>query len=113
MESFFIHSNIENIMQTDLSDSFAIAKRACGRCFIQRNLNKPSQDKDIAYKATRRAYDTLKLKFDEKRREDATTYEQLETIKKAKQLCLDAMDCCEACDRERPRIKEQLIDIKA
>ena len=65
----------------------------------------------MATVATKRAYDTLRAAFDTLRAEDADV-SKLEKVRAAKVLCLDAMDACDSCDKQRPRIKEILVDIK-
>lgn len=65
----------------------------------------------MARTSTRRAYDLLKVAFEQMRIKDAPI-EQLETIRAAKVLSLDALDACDSCDKQRPRIKEILIEIK-
>ena len=80
-------------------------------CHTYRNI-KPSEDqRDMAKAATRKAYDTLREAFDVLRDEDAGL-EKLDKVRAAKVLCLDAIDACNTCDKQRPRIKEILVDIK-
>jgi hypothetical protein len=98
-------------MKTGISSFFDSAKRNCLLCHTYRNL-KPSEDqKAMAQTATKKAYDALRVAFDALRTEDATL-DKLETVRAAKVLCLDALDSCDTCDKQRPRIKEILIDIK-
>jgi hypothetical protein len=61
--------------------------------------------------STKKAYDALKIAFEELRAEDVSV-DKLEKVRAAKVLCLDATDACNNCDKQRPRIKEILIDIK-
>ena len=61
--------------------------------------------------STKRAYDSLKDAFETLRQEDAAL-DKLDKVRAAKVLCLDAIDACDTCDRQRPRIKEILIDVK-
>jgi hypothetical protein len=99
-------------MKTEIKDSLDIAGRACSRCHAHKTF-RPSEDhKENAVRAVRRTYDLLKNAFEEKRKDDITTIEQIETIKKAKILCLDSIDACKTCDKEQPRIKEMLSNIK-
>ncbi|MCX6803370.1 MAG: hypothetical protein NTY48_02240 [Candidatus Diapherotrites archaeon] len=98
-------------MKTQLQQFFDSTKRNCVLCHTYRNL-KPSEDhKEMALVATKRAYAALKEAFEALRQEDATV-EKLEKVKAAKVLCLDALDACNTCDKQIPRIKEILIDIK-
>jgi cytochrome c peroxidase len=98
-------------MKSDLSSYFDSAKRNCVLCHTYRNL-RPSQDhKEMAQTSTKKAYDTLRQAFEELRAED-TSIDKLEKVRAAKVLCLDSIDACESCDKQRPRIKEILIDIK-
>jgi hypothetical protein len=98
-------------MKTTLSSYFDSAKRSCMLCHTYRNL-KPSVDqKEMALTSAQKAYDALRIAFDELRAEDADV-EKLEKVKAAKVLCLDSIDACNSCDKQRPRIKEIFIDIK-
>jgi len=65
----------------------------------------------MAVLSAKRAYDMLRVAFDTLRASNSPI-NQLNTIKAAKVLCLDALDSCECCDKQRPRIREILIDIK-
>jgi len=65
----------------------------------------------MAITATQRAYDALKEAFEVLRIEGAEV-RRLEKVKAAKVLCLNAIDSCGNCDKQIPRIKEILIDIK-
>ena len=65
----------------------------------------------MALTSTQRAYDTLRVAFETLRAEDAEL-DQLDKVRAAKVLCLDAIDACNSCDKQRPRIKEIFIDIK-
>ena len=98
-------------MKTGLTTYFESAKRNCMLCHTYRNLQPSSDHKDMALAATKKAYDTLREAFEVLRAEDASV-NQLEKVKVAKVLCLDATDACGSCDKQRPRIKEILIDIK-
>ena len=51
--------------------------------------------------------------FDEMRRKDETTLEQINLLKKAKSICLDAYDACKTCDKDQPLIRQMLGDIKS
>jgi len=98
-------------MKTGLSAYFDSAKRNCMLCHTYRNI-KPSEDqKEMAQVATKKAYDTLREAFEVLRVEDADI-EKLDKVRAAKVLCLDAIDACQTCDKQRPRMKEIFIDIK-
>ncbi len=99
-------------MDRELADSISTAKRSCSRCNLQKMMRKNEEDKENAIRASRNAYEVLKRHFEEKRRKEETTPEQLRAIKEGKALCLDAIDACKECDKERPRIKEILETIK-
>jgi hypothetical protein len=98
-------------MKTSLSLYFDSAKRNCMLCHTYRNFKPSQEQKEIAMVGTKRAYDCLKEAFEVLRAQDAD-YNKLEKIRAAKVLCLDAMDACGTCDKQRPRIKEILIDIR-
>ncbi len=99
-------------MQSGVKEAVETAKRACIRCNSHKTFNPNEEDREIAKKACKRAHTELNNTFDEMRREDSTTIEQLNALKEAKRLCLDAMDDCDKCDKDRPRIREKLINIK-
>ncbi len=98
-------------MKTGLSSYFDSAKRNCMLCHSYRNLKPGAEQREMAQVSTKKAYDTLKSAFEVLRAEDAEV-DKLEKIRAAKVLCLDAIDACESCDKQRPRIREILVDIK-
>jgi hypothetical protein len=98
-------------MKQGLSTYFDSAKRNCMLCHSYRNLKPSAEQKEMAQTSTRRAYDALREAFEIMRVNDSPI-DKLDKIRAAKVLCLDAIDACEACDKQRPRIKEILIDIK-
>ncbi|VVB75758.1 Uncharacterised protein [uncultured archaeon] len=98
-------------MKTTLSAYFDSAKRNCMLCHTYRNLRPSDSQKEMAVISTKKAVETLKAAFTALRAEDAELT-KLERVKAGKVLCLDALDACATCDRQRPRIKEILIDIK-
>ena len=98
-------------MKSDLSAYFDSAKRNCMLCHTYKNI-KPSEDqKEMAIVSTKKAYDLLREAFEALREEDADL-SKLDRVRAAKVLCLDAIDACGTCDKQRARIKEVLIDIK-
>ncbi len=99
------------VMKTGLSGYFDTAKRTCMLCHTYRNIKPSEEQKEMAMASTRKAYDTLKEAFDTLRVEDAGM-DKLDKVRAAKVLCLDAMDACGTCDKQRARIREILIDIK-
>jgi hypothetical protein len=98
-------------MQSQISALLNSAKRNCFLCHTYRTFKPSNEQKEMAYVATQRAYDFLKESFEEYRKNDAPL-SQLETIKAAKVLALDALDACDSCDKQRPRIREILIEVK-
>ena len=98
-------------MKSEISTCLNSAKRACVLCHTYRNLKPSMSQKDMAMTSTQRAYDLLRAAFDELRKSNAPI-RQLETLRAAKVLCLDSMDACDSCDKNRPRIREILIDVK-
>ena len=97
-------------MDNEINSSLDTAKRSCNRCFSQQNFKPSIENKEIAVKATKNATEVLRNKFDELRKKDAPV-EEIESAKAGKTLCLDATDACANCNKERPRIKEILLDI--
>ncbi|MDD3083638.1 MAG: hypothetical protein PHP82_01310 [Candidatus ainarchaeum sp.] len=99
-------------MRSELNDSLDVARRACSRCYAHKTFRPNENDKENSKRAVERARLLLKKAFDEKRLEEETTVEQINALKEAKMLCLDALEACKNCDKERPRIKELLSSIK-
>jgi hypothetical protein len=98
-------------MKTGLSGMFDTAKRCCMLCHTYRNIKPSEEQKEMAMASTRKAYETLREAFEALRDEDAGI-DKLDRVRAGKVLCLDALDACGTCDKQRPRIKEILIDIK-
>ena len=98
-------------MVNELSSTIETAKRSCNRCFSQQNFKPSIEDKEIALRATKTATQLFRNKFDELRKGDAGV-EEIELAKSSKTRCLDATDACNKCNKERPRIKEVLLDIQ-
>jgi hypothetical protein len=98
-------------MVSEISNAFLTAKRNCFLCHSYRNFRETEPQREMARTSTRRAYDLLRVAFDEMRTNDAPL-QQLDTVRAAKVLSLDALEACDTCDKQRPRIKEILIDVK-
>ena len=98
-------------MKSTISSYFDSAKRSCMLCHTYRNLKPGTDQREMALTSTQKAYDALRIAFDELRAEDAQV-DKLDKVRAAKVLCLDAIDACNSCDKQRPRIKEIFIDIK-
>ncbi len=98
-------------MVSEISTAFATAKRNCYLCHSYRRFRETEPQQQMARVCTRRAYDLLRVAFEELRAKEAPI-EQLETVRAAKVLSLDALDACEECDKQRPRIKEILMEVK-
>ena len=98
-------------MKSAISSYFDSAKRSCMLCHTYRNLKPSTDQKEMAQTSTQKAYDTLRAAFETLRAEDAGV-EKLDKVRAAKVLCLDALDACNSCDKQRPRMKEIFIDIK-
>jgi hypothetical protein len=100
-------------MNQELHSSIETAKRCCSRCNSHKTFNPNEEDQELAQKACKRAHSTLNEVFDEMRRKDETTLEQINLLKKAKSICLDAYDACKTCDKDQPLIRQMLGDIKS
>jgi hypothetical protein len=98
-------------MRSEISQAFASAKRNCVLCHTYKTFRPSDTQKEMAMASTKRAYDLLRDAFDIMRKENAPLT-QLDAIRAAKVLALDSMDACGSCDKQRPRIKEILIDVK-
>ncbi len=98
-------------MKTHLQSLIDSAKRNCNMCHTYRNLTPKENYQLLAQDATKNAYNKLKEAFNDLRQNDAPP-SQLDKVREVKTLCLDAIDSCRTCDKERPRIKEALIGIK-
>ncbi len=99
-------------MNHELLDTINIAKRSCNRCYIQKTFKQDKNEKEAAQKACKRVVDLFREEFDMRRRMDETTNQQIENLKIAKSICLDAFDECVHCDRSAPRMKNILMQIK-
>jgi len=97
-------------MDNGIISTVDTAKRSCNRCFAQKGFRPSNEDKEIALKNTKSAAELYRNKFDELRKNDDTV-EKINIVKYSKTLCLDAIDACEKCNKERPRIKEILLDL--
>jgi predicted nucleotide-binding protein (sugar kinase/HSP70/actin superfamily) len=98
-------------MKSAISSYFDSAKRSCMLCHTYRNLKPSTDQREMAQTSTQKAYDALKVAFETLRAEDAGL-DKLDKVRAAKVLCLDALDACNSCDKQRPRMKEIFIDIK-
>jgi len=99
-------------MNHELVESINTAKRCCNRCHIQKTFKENDIEKELAQKACKRCIDLFREEFDIRRRNEQTTNEQIETLKTAKIICLDALDSCKACDRSTPRMKNILVKLR-
>jgi len=97
-------------MDTEINSTVETAKRSCNRCFAQKGFRPNNDDKALALKNTKSATELFRNKFDELRKNDDTV-EKINSVKYSKTLCLDAIDACNNCNKERPRIKEILLDL--
>ena len=98
-------------MKTNYQEAIDTAKRACSRCQAHKTFNPNEDEREIAHKAAKRAHTLLNETFNEIRKKEETTYEQIEDLKTAKRLCLDACDECKICDKDQPRIRQILVDL--
>ena len=99
-------------MDKELLESLNNAKRACGRSCLQKMLPRHEDHKTVARNAATKAHLFLKNSFDNNRKRDETTFEQIQVMREAKDLCRDALDSCATCDMERPLMKDMLSRIK-
>jgi len=97
-------------MDPEISSVLDTSKRSCNRCFSQQSFRPNSEDKAIALRYTKNAAEKFRNKFDELRKNDGSV-EQINSAKYSKTLCLDAIDACAGCNKEKPRIKEILLDV--
>ena len=97
-------------MNTELRSSIETAKRSCTRCYSHQNFRPNNDDKNIALNSTKKATDLLRNAFDDLRASDAPI-EQLRKVKDAKTYCLDAIDACNSCKKDSPKVKEILLKI--
>jgi hypothetical protein len=98
-------------MKPESRTSIESAKRSCNRCFSYKTFKPSGSESEGAKRSCRRAYDSLKEEFNELRKVDVS-FEELELVKRAKTLSLDAIDACEACTKERPKMKDVLLKIE-
>ncbi|NMA44349.1 MAG: hypothetical protein GX950_00860 [Candidatus Diapherotrites archaeon] len=98
-------------MVSELSSAIATAKRNCYLCHAHRRFRETEPQRELARTSARNAYELLKIAFEELRAKDAPT-KQLDIVREAKALTLEGLDVCKNCDKERPRLKETIIDLK-
>lgn len=99
-------------MNYELGESINSAKRNCNRCYVQKTFKQNDEDKKLAQKACKRTIDLFREEFDLKRRSEETTNKQIEDLKIAKGICLDALEACENCNKNAPRMKNILLELK-
>lgn len=80
-------------------------------CHTYRNLSPKEDYQSMAQDSTKNACNELRRIINELRQNDAPT-EQIDKAREIKALCLDAIDACKSCNKERPKIKEALIRVK-
>ena len=97
-------------MDTGIISTIDTAKRSCNRCFAQKSFRPNNEDKEIALKNVKSAAELFRNEFDDLRKMDDSV-EKINSAKYSKTLCLDAIDACSKCNKERPRIKEILLDL--
>ncbi len=97
-------------MNQELKSSIETAKRSCTRCYSHQNFRPNNDDKQLALNATKKATNLLRIAFDDLRAQDAPI-EQINKVKSAKTLCLDATDACNACKKEKPKLREILLEM--
>jgi hypothetical protein len=98
-------------MKPEVKASIESAKRLCNRCYSYKTFKPGADDKDVAKRSCKRAYEFLKEEFNESRKRDVS-FEELEATRRAKTLCLDAIDACDACTKERPQMKDTLLKVR-
>lgn len=98
-------------MNSSITEAIATAKRNCDKCALGRSFKPSSEDREIARKACRRAADEFREEFETKRREENTSNEEIINLRTAKSTCLDALDECETCKKEMPRMKNIINQI--
>jgi hypothetical protein len=99
-------------MNQELKSSIETAKRSCSRCLAHKTFKPDNEDQKLAQKSCKRAHALLNQAFDEMRKKDETTLEQINALKKAKTICLDAYDACKECNKNEPKMKYILNEIK-
>ncbi len=99
-------------MNYELVESINTAKRCCNRCYIQKTFKQEKGEKELAQKACKRCIDLFRNEFDVKRRSEEISDEQIQSLKTAKSICLDALESCQNCDRSAPKLKNILLELK-
>ena len=98
-------------MESEINTFIERAKRSCTHCFAHQKFNPNPENKESAIKSTKEAVKLFRNKFDELRKQDASV-EEINNVKKSKTLCLDAIDECEKCGKDSPKLKEKLLEIQ-
>lgn len=100
-------------MNSIILDSISTAKRNCDKCALGRSFRPSDEDREIARKACKRAADAFRDEFEEKRRAEDTSNDEIISLRTAKSLCLDALEECDSCKKDTPRMKNILNRINA
>jgi len=88
------------------------AKRSCNRCYSFKTFRQNDDEKNICQNALKAAKEELARLYNEIRTKEETTSKQLGDLKQGKNLCMDALEACESCDKSNPLVKQILMEIK-
>ena len=89
----------------------AHAKRKCNLCHTYRFFKKSEEEKRACWESLNLAYDAFLQEFDEMRERDADE-EELMRWRDNKRVVLDALDTCRLCDKEEPKAKTLLTNLR-
>jgi hypothetical protein len=89
-------------------------KRACMMCSTYKNFN-PERSEESRRKvlgALNQMANQYRDRFDDLRREESTSEQDVETARLNKIVCLDAFDLCKACDKDEDKVKQFIRKLK-
>lgn len=94
-----------------ITELLVTAKKNCGLCNLYKGFKASEREKNNALDAAKQAYQYYKDDFHRLRTGNGTSA-TIERNKNNRTACLDAIDECNACDREYPRLKDTLGKIE-
>ena len=94
-----------------IGEFLATAKKNCGLCNLYKGFKSSERERNIALDATKQAYQHYKDEFHELRTKNGSSA-AIQRNKNNRTTCLDAIDECNGCDREYPRLKDTLTKIE-
>ncbi len=98
-------------MLGDKKSSLAEARRECYLCYSYQRIRANDDKKNSALTYVKAAYKEAWDELENLRKGTGTT-PQIDRAKKNRIICLDAIDACNSCPKDKPRMKEVLSTIE-